>query len=140
MASRVRVLAKLMKTVVTYGNAFGADKLVKLGGNPHTVLMFGPGPLKPVIDIFNKCADAGLKAYAHTRSIRDPNDFYNVEMEPELQLEFGEAYPYAGCPGKGASAARGQGHMNYWSCTCYWPEVGNAPALAPIWRGPNLRR
>ena len=48
------VLANLMKTVVTYGTAFGADKLVKLGGNPHTVLMFGPGPLKPVIDIFQR--------------------------------------------------------------------------------------
>jgi len=29
------VLAKVMKTVVAFGNVFGADKLVDLGGNPH---------------------------------------------------------------------------------------------------------
>ena len=58
------VLAKVMKTVVQYGEAFGADKLVDLGGNPHTVLMFGNDAVAPIIDIFNECADAGLKAYA----------------------------------------------------------------------------
>jgi hypothetical protein len=120
------VLAKLMKTVVVYGEAFGADKLVKLGGNPHTVLMFGPGPLEPVIDIFNECADAGLKAYAPYTIDPRPNDFYNVELEPELQLEFGEAYPMQDALEK-AHLRLGAKDMNYWSCTCYWPEVGNAP-------------
>jgi predicted aconitase len=120
------VLAKLMKTVVVYGEAFGADKLVKLGGNPHTVLMFGPGPLEPVIDIFNECADAGLKAYAPYTIDPRPNDFYNVELEPELQLEFGEAYPMQDALEK-AHLRLGAKNMNYWSCTCYWPEVGNAP-------------
>ena len=122
-----KVLANLMKTVVIYGNAFGADKLVKLGGNPHTVLMFGPGPLKPVIDIYNECADAGLKAYAPYTIDPRPNDFYNVEMEPELQLEFGEAYPLQDALEK-AHLRLGAKDINYWSCTCYWPEVGNAPA------------
>jgi predicted aconitase len=120
------VLAKLMETVVIYGQAFGADKLVKLGGNPHTVLMFGPGPLEPVIDIFNECADAGLKAYAPYTIDPRPNDFYNVEMEPELQLEFGEAYPMQDALEK-AHLRLGAMDMNHWSCTCYWPEVGNAP-------------
>ena len=48
------VLAKVMKTVVQYGEAFGADKLVDLGGNPHTVLMFGNDAVLPIIDIFNE--------------------------------------------------------------------------------------
>ena len=120
------VLAKLMKTVVIYGEAFGADKLVELGGAPHTVLRFGPGPLEPVIDIFHECADAGLKAYAPYTIDPRPNDFYNVEMEPELQLEFGEAYPMQEALEK-AHLRLGAKDMNYWSCTCYWPEVGNAP-------------
>jgi hypothetical protein len=57
------VLAKVMQTVVRVGNAFGADKLLKLGGNPHTVLMFGSNAVTPIIDIFNECADAGLKSH-----------------------------------------------------------------------------
>ena len=108
------VMAQLIKTVVQYGNAFGADKLVDLGGNPHTVLMFAPGPLKPVIDIFNKCADAGLKAYAPYTIDPRPYDFYNVEMEPELQLEFGEAYPIQDALEK-AHLRLGGKNMNYWS-------------------------
>ena len=49
-----KVLAKVMQTVVRVGNAFGADKLVDLGGNPHTVLMFGSNAVTPIIDIFNE--------------------------------------------------------------------------------------
>jgi len=34
-------LAKVMKIVVTHGNAFGAEKLVDLGGAPHSSLYTG---------------------------------------------------------------------------------------------------
>ena len=38
------VKAKLMKTVVRHGELFGAEKLVDLGGNPHSSTFLGsPG-------------------------------------------------------------------------------------------------
>jgi len=37
------VLAKVMKTVVAHGNAFGADKLVELGVAPASILAGGKG-------------------------------------------------------------------------------------------------
>ena len=120
------ILAKVMKTVVTVGNLFGADKLVDLGGNPHTVLMFGSDAVAPIIDIFNQCADAGLKAYAPYTIDPRPYDFYNVELTPEYNQKAMEAYNLQGELEK-VHLRLGAKDMNYWTCACYWPEVGNAP-------------
>ena len=43
------VLAKVMKIVVAHGNAFGAEKLVDLGGAPHSSLFTGQDYLLPII-------------------------------------------------------------------------------------------
>jgi predicted aconitase len=126
------VLAKVMKTVVQYGEAFGADKLVDLGGNPHTVLMFGNDAVAPIIDIFNECADAGLKAYAPYTIDPRPNDLYNLETEPEMQYKIQKCYNLQE-ELEMVHRRLGAKNMNFWSCTCYWPEVGNAPG-----QGTNL--
>lgn len=120
-------LAKIMKTVVAYGEAFGADKLVDLGGNPHTVLLVGAATVKPIIDILNQCADAGLKSYAEYTIDPRPYDFYNLETTPEHQLKLQEVYSMQTELEK-AHIRLGAKNYNYWSCTCYLPEVGNAPA------------
>ncbi len=119
-------LAKVMKTVVAFGNAFGADKLVDLGGNPHTVLMFGSDAVAPVIDIFNECADAGLKAYAPYTIDPRPYDFYNLETSAENQYKLQKTYNLQ-TEMEMVHLRLGAKDMNYWSCACYWPEVGNAP-------------
>lgn len=121
-----KVLAKVMKTVVQYGEAFGADKLVDLGGHPHTVLMFGNNAVAPIIDIFNECADAGLKAYAPYTLDPRPNDLYNLETEPEMQYKIQKMFNLQDQI-EMVHLRLGAKNMNYWSCTCYWPEVGNAP-------------
>jgi len=126
------VLAKVMKTVVQFGEAFGADKLVDLGGNPHTVLMFGNDAVLPIIDIFNECADAGLKSYASYTLDPRPNDLYNLETEPEMQYKIQQCYNRQE-ELEMVHLRLGAKNMKYWSCTCYWPEVGNAPA-----QGTNL--
>jgi predicted aconitase len=122
-----KVLAKVIKTVVQYGEAFGADKLVDLGGNPHTVLMFGSNAVTPIIDIFNECADAGLKAYAEYTIDPRPYDFYNVELSNEYRYDVQDAYNQQDALDK-VHLRLGAKDLRYSSCTCYWPEVGNAPA------------
>ena len=54
-------LAKIMKIVVAHGNAFGAEKLVDLGGAPHCSLYTGTDYMEPMIKLFQECATAGLK-------------------------------------------------------------------------------
>ncbi len=56
--------AKLMKILVAFGNAFGAEKLVDLGGAPHSNLFVGAPYMSSMIDMLDQCADAGLKSYA----------------------------------------------------------------------------
>jgi predicted aconitase len=120
------VLAKVMKTVVAYGNAFGADKLVDLGGNPHSVLLFGSSPVQPIVDILNDCADAGLKTYAPYTMDPRPYDFDNVETEPEYQYKLQKLYSIQRDL-EMVHLRLGAKNNNYWSCTCYYKEVGNAP-------------
>jgi hypothetical protein len=72
-------LAKVMKIVVAHGNAFNAEKLVDLGGAPHSSLFTGQDYLKPAIKMFMECADAGIKAYAPYTVNPRCYDVYNVE-------------------------------------------------------------
>jgi hypothetical protein len=58
------IKARVMKTVVAFGNAFGATHLVDLGGAPHTSMYNAPLFMEPMIEVFEKCADAGLTSYA----------------------------------------------------------------------------
>ena len=72
-------LAKVMKIVVAHGNAFNAEKLVDLGGAPHSSLFTGQDYLMPIINMFQQCADAGLKSYAPYTVNPRCYDVYNVE-------------------------------------------------------------
>jgi hypothetical protein len=115
-----------MKTVVQFGNAFGATHLVDLGGAPHSSLFNAPPYMLPMINVFNECADAGLKTYAPFTVNPRPFDLYNVETSPaEMDMVF-EGYPLQ--PQLDQVLIRiGARGMNSRSCACYLPEIGNAP-------------
>ncbi len=84
--------AKLMKIVVAFGNIFGAEKLVKLGGAPHSIMFFGASYLKPLIDMFDECAKAGLKSYAPYTVNPRPYDVYNVQNNAKDMTMIYEGY------------------------------------------------
>ena len=118
--------AKLMKILVAYGNAFGAEKLVDLGGAPHSNMYIGTDYMKSMIAMFDECAKAGLKSYAPYTVNPRPYDLYNVnnnkaDMEQiydgyKLQRELDWVHARLGAP-----------DLNFRSCACYLDEVGNAP-------------
>ena len=56
--------AKLMKILVAFGNTFGAEKLVDLGGAPHSNMFIGAEYMSSMIKMLDECAKAGLKSYA----------------------------------------------------------------------------
>ena len=50
--SRGEVMAKIMKTLVMYGDAFGAERMVPVTSKyGHTVISFGLGVMDPVYDL-----------------------------------------------------------------------------------------
>jgi hypothetical protein len=118
--------AKLMKILVQFGETFGATKLVKLGGAPHSNLYIGAPYMESLIDMLNECADAGLKSYAPYTVNPRPYDVYNVQNNPTdmeliyqgypLQMKLDYVHSRLGAP-----------DLNYRSCACYLDEVGNAP-------------
>jgi predicted aconitase len=119
-------LAKVMKIVVGHGNAFGAPKLVELGGAPHCSLYTGTDYMKPMIDLFQECADAGLKTYAPYTVNPRCYDVYNVNNnETDMELIY-EGYKFQRDL-DWVHAQLGAPDLNYRSCACYVPEVGNAP-------------
>ena len=55
------VMAKIVKTLVMYGETFGAERMVPVTSNyGHTVISFGLEVMKPVYDLYDTLIDAGL--------------------------------------------------------------------------------
>ncbi|MGD9018759.1 MAG: aconitase X, partial [Desulfuromonadales bacterium] len=118
--------AKLMKILVVFGNTFGAEKLVDLGGAPHSNMFIGAPYMKSLINMLDECARAGLKSYATYTVNPRPYDVYNVQnnlkdMEMiyegySLQKQLDYVHARLGAP-----------DLNYRTCACYLDEVGNAP-------------
>jgi predicted aconitase len=120
-------LAKVMKIVVAHGNAFGAEKLVDLGGAPHCSLYTGTDYMKPMIDLFQECADAGLKSYVPYTVNPRCYDVYNVNNNPTDMRLIYEGYRYQRDL-DWVHAQLGAPDLNFRSCLCYSDEIGNAPS------------
>ena len=84
--------AKIMQTLVEFGEVFGAKRLVKVTANGHLVTSFGIGLLKPVYRIMDEIIDAGLKTkYPFTVDPR-PIDYKNVKCGLLDKLIFSKIY------------------------------------------------
>ena len=58
--SKGETMAKVMKTLIMYGEIFGADKLVPVTSRyNHLVTSFGLKALGPVYDLMNQLLEAG---------------------------------------------------------------------------------
>ena len=89
-------MAKLMKILQVFGNTFGAEKLVDLGGAPHSNLYPGAPYLGSLIRMLDECAKAGLKSYAPYTVNPRPYDCFNVQNnEKEIPIVY-EGYPLPG--------------------------------------------
>ena len=119
-------VAKLMKILQIFGNTFGAEKLVDLGGAPHSNLYPGAPYLGSMIKMLDECAKAGLKSYAPYTVNPRPYDAFNVQNNTkEMQIIY-EGYPLQ-MELDWVHARLGAPELNKRSCACYIKEVGNAP-------------
>lgn len=54
-------MAKVVKTLVMYGDTFGAQRMVPVTSQyGHTVISFGLAVMKPVYDLYDRLIEAGL--------------------------------------------------------------------------------
>jgi len=120
------VLAKAMKSIVVYGEAFGATHLVDIVGDQHFVTSFGANTIKPYFAMMQELIDAGLKTQNPFTVDPRPIEYSSVNVNPIQKLVFNLVF------GKQADyekqlRALGLKNDNAFTCTCYFPEVGNTP-------------
>ena len=132
--SQGEVMAKVLKTIIMHGELFGAERLVKCGGAPHTSLYTGAPWVEPVLEMFEEIADAGLKAFAPYTVNPMVIDLYTVGQDPVKRNMMLESFPLQGRLIQ-VHTRLGARPMDVWSCACYVPEVGNTaePGTAVTW-------
>ena len=125
-------MAKVMKTLVMYGETFGAKDMVAVTSEyNHLVTSFGLKVMSPVYDLMQRLVDAGVTSGQKFSMDPRPLDknvpanflqnfvfnkfMYTKQDTYELQLE-----------------KLGLMDKDAFTCTCYMDEVGNKPKMGDI--------
>lgn len=124
--------AKIMQTMVRFGEVFGAKRLVEVTAPGHLVTSFGLGLLKPVYRIMDEIIDAGLKTkYPFTIDPR-PIDYENVKCGPLNKLIFSKIMYSKQKDYEEQLLKIGLKNSDAWTCTSYLKETGNTPKKGDI--------
>ena len=120
-------LAKVMKTIVMYGDAFEAEKLVPITSKyNHLVTSFGLKVMSPVYDLMQQLLDAGVASGQKFSVDPRPLD-KNVPANFLQNLVFNK-FMYTKQDFYEAQLEKlGLMEKDAFSCTCYMDEVGNKP-------------
>ena len=130
--SKGEVQAKVMKTLVMYGEAFGADKMVPVTSQyNHLVTSFGLKMMKPVFDLMQQLIDAG--AVSSQQFSVDPRPLDKNVPANFLQNFIFNKIMYA-TQESYEEQLKQLGLMNddAFTCACYLDQVGNKPQKGEI--------
>jgi predicted aconitase len=121
------VMANVMQSIVLYGEALSANKLVEIEGPGHFVIAWASPGIAPPIEMLEELVAAGLKTkYPFTLDPRPPLDFENLFLSPEEQESIVRMYK-AQPRYDELMIALGLRDENAYTCNPYQPEVGNIP-------------
>ena len=125
-------LAKVMKTMVKYGDAFGAEKLVPVSSKyNHLVTSFGLKMMTPVFNLMQQLIDAG--AVSSQEFSVDPRPLDKNVPQNILQSLVFNKFMYATQDFyEGQLKTLGLKSDDAFTCTCYMDEVGNKPQRGEV--------
>ena len=125
-------MAKVMQTLVRYGDIFGADKLVPVtGAHNHLVTSFGLKALGPVYQLMEQLIEAG--AVSQQTFSMDPRPLdKNVPSNFLLDFIFKNFMYSRQDFYEGQLQKLGLMNADAFTCTCYLDQVGNKPAKGDI--------
>ncbi len=120
-------LAKVMQTIIRYGELFGAEKLVPVTSKyNHLVTSFGLKALGPVYELMNKLIEDG--AVSGQKFSCDPRPCDKNVPKNFLQNLIFNKFMYSKQDFyEGQLAKLGLMDKDAFTCTCYMDEVGNKP-------------
>ena len=125
-------LAKVMKTLVMYGDAFEAEKLVPITSKyNHLVTSFGLKVMSPVYDLMQKLLDAGVSSEQQFSVDPRPLD-KNVPANILQNLVFNKFMYSKQDFYEDQLIKLGLMDKNAFTCTCYMDEVGNKPKKGDV--------
>lgn len=130
--SKGSAMAKVMKTLVMYGETFGATEMVpvtsKMG---HLVTSFGLGVMKPVYQLVDELIAGG--ALSSQKFSVDPRPIdKNVPANPIEKLIFNKFMYSAQASYEEQLRKMGIVSDNAYTCACYLDEIGNIPNKGDI--------
>ncbi len=130
--SKGEVMAKIVKTLVMYGDTFGAERMVPVTSKyGHTVISYGLKVLGPVLDVFDEIIDAGLTDGQRFTADPRPLD-RNVPSNLLEDLVFKRIMYTDQARYEKQMEKLGILNDDAYTCTCYLEQVGNKPAKGEI--------
>lgn len=130
--SKGETMAKVMKTLVMYGDAFGAEKMVPVTSEKgHLVTSFGLKVMKPVYELMDKLIEGG--ALSSQKFSVDPKPLDKNVPANFLQNFVFNKLMYSMQGEYDAQLSKlGLIDDKSYTCTCYMDEVGNKPHKGEI--------
>ena len=124
-------MAKVMKTLVMYGQTFGADRMVPVTSeNGHLVTSFGLSVMKPVYSLMQELIDAGVMSsqpFSVDPRPLDKNVPANQLQNNVFKVMYGKQENY-----EKQLKAMGLMSESAFTCTCYMDEIGNTPKKGEV--------
>ena len=130
--SRGETMAKIVKTLVMYGDAFHAERMVPVTSDyGHTVISFGLEVMKPVYELYDTLIEAGLQSgqrfSADPKPLdpKVPSNLLDDLVFKKIMYTQQERYE---------QQLKKLGIMNddAYTCACYLDQVGNVPKKGDV--------
>ena len=124
-------MAKVVKTLVMYGEAFGARRMVPVTSQyGHTVISFGIGVMKPVYELYDQLLQAGAvskQPFSADPRPLDKNVPSSLLQDIVFKFMYSQQDHYE-------DQLRKLGLMNddAYTCACYLPQAGNLPKRGEV--------
>ena len=126
------IMAKIVKTLVMYGDAFGAERMVPVTSRyGHTVISFGLEVMKPVYDLYDQLIAAGLpegqKFTADPKPLdkKVPSSLLEDIVFKKIMYTQQDRY-------EEQLRKLGITSDDDYTCTCYLEQVGNLPKKGDV--------
>ena len=130
--SKGETMAKVWKTLVMYGDTFGAEKMVPVTSDyNHLVTSFGLKMMKPVFELMQQLIDAGAvstqKFSVDPRPVDKnvPANFLQNFIFNKIMYATQEQY-------EGQLKELGLMDDNAFTCACYLDQMGNKPGKGDV--------
>ncbi len=127
------VKAKVMETLVMFGDMFGAKRLIPVTHHDgHLVTSFGIGLLKPLFSTMDKLIDSNIKTIGKFTVDPRPLDYENVKCNFLEKIVFNKILYSKQKEYEEQLKKVGLRDENSFTCTCYLKEVGNTPKYKDV--------